>query len=207
MSYYANNSCKQEQKMQYFGRLFVLGALFLTISACTPTVAKPRWVFEKQAVKIHVKASNDLNMYNGRPHTLYICTYQLTNFNTFDRLARDPDGIHRLLECRLFDQSVASTNSKVIHAGEHVTLILDRAEQAQHLAVVAGYSAGLTSERVVRRHTFQTGKHLIRMLQQEYRCIPCELNIELSLGPHQIEYSNIIPNEPVCHDECEQTTY
>lgn len=120
-----------------------------------------------------------------------------------DQLAQDPAGIRQLLECRLFDDSVAAAGGKVIHAGEQITLILDRAERARHLAIVASYSAGLSNERVIRRHKFETRKQIERYFKRQYRCVPCELNIELALGPYQIEYSKIIPNIPVCSDECE----
>ncbi len=185
-------------------RVFAMFLLLLAICSCSPTVKKPQWDFEREAVKIHVKADQQLNMYNGQAHTLYICVYQLSSANDLEQLARDTEGIYKLLECTLFDDSVRSADSRVIHAGVRSTLILDRAEDARHLAVVAGYSAGLTRERVVRHHRFQSAKHLESYFKQQFRCIPCELNIELSLGPRQIEYSNTLQNqsEPECIDEC-----
>lgn len=189
-------------------KLFFVFAIFFLIIAChscSPSVKQPRWDFEREAVKIHVRADQQLNMYNGQAHTLYICIYQLTSENDLEQLARDTEGIYKLLECGLFDDSVRSAESRVIHAGERSTLILDRAEDARHLAVVAGYSAGLTRDRVVRRHRFQSAKHLESYFKQHFRCTPCELNIELSLGPRQIEYSSVLSNqsEPECIDECE----
>ena len=175
----------------------------LTCTACAPVVAPPQWNHEPEAVRIHIKADHRLNMYNGRAHTLYMCTYQLRELDALDRMTQDSDGIQQLLECRLFDDSVASANSRVVHPGEQITLTMDRASRVKHLAIVTGYSTELSNERVVRRHNFQTYKQTESYLKRQYRCIPCELNIELALGPYQIEHSKIMPSDQVCNDECE----
>lgn len=184
-------------------RLLAVVVVLVSVAGCAPVILQPDWGFEKEAVKVHVRADHRLNMYNGRAHTLYTCIYQLKSLNGLDQLAQDEAGIRQLLECRLFDDSVAAASSKVIHAGEHLTLILDRAEKARHLAIVAGYSAGLINDRVVRRHAYQTYKEREHFFKKEYRCVPCELNIELTLGPHQIENSRILPNQRECNDACE----
>ena len=111
---------------------------------------------------MHIKADNKLNLYNNKAHTLYICIYQLEELNSFDNLTEDTHGIRQLLDCRLFDESVAAANSKVIHAGEDIVLTLDRAERAKYATMVAGYSAILNDERAVRRHQFQVRKALKR---------------------------------------------
>ena len=181
----------------------VLLMLWPLFTACATTLKPADWNFEKNAVRIHIKADNQLNLFNGKAHTLYICFYQLAELNAFDQLTQDASGIRRLLECRLFDDSVASANSRVIHAGENITVMLDRSEQARYLAIVAGYSTELTDARMVRRHKFQTYKKRESLFKQKYRCIPCPAAIELSLGPNQIEHSKTLQSELKCSDECE----
>lgn len=182
-----------------FGIIFGLAA----VTSCSHKLKKPEWVFEKTALRLHVKADNRLNLYNNKAHTLYVCFFQLEELNTFDKLTEDAGGIRQLLECRLFDGSVAAASSKVIHAGEDIVLTLDRAERAKYFTMVAGYSSTLTNERVVRRHKFQVRKSLKRFLKREYACEPCKLDVEVSLGPKQVEYSKIIPDEELkCYDEC-----
>jgi type VI secretion system VasD/TssJ family lipoprotein len=179
-------------------------AILVTVASCSQTLAKPEWVYEQSAVRMHIKADNKLNLYNDKAHTLYVCFYQLRELNKFDQLTQDPAGIRQLLECRLLDESVASANSKVIHAGENITLTLDRAEKAQHIALVAGYSSDLTNDRVVKRHKFQIHKTKEGFFKKKYKCEPCELDVEVSLGPNQIEYSKSITSEEMtCNDECE----
>lgn len=175
----------------------------MIISACAHTLEKPEWRFEKKAIRLHLKAANDLNLYNNKAHTLYLCIYQLEALGAFEQLSADPQGIRKLLECRMFDDQVAAVDNKVLHAGEDITLTLDRADRARFLALVAGYSSGLTRERVLRHHKYQVYKFRKRFFKPDYQCAPCELAVEVSLGAHQIEYSRIIPNgERECMDEC-----
>lgn len=183
--------------------VFILLILTIT-SSCSHKLVKPEWVHEEAAVRMHFKADSKLNLYNNKAHTLYLCFYQLQELNAFDQLTLDPAGIRRLLECRLFDDSVVSASSKVIHAGEDITLTLDRAERARYLSLVAGYSSELTGERVVRRYKFQVHKTKEGYFKQIHRCVPCDLSVDVSLGANQIEYSKIIPHEGLgCSDECE----
>jgi type VI secretion system VasD/TssJ family lipoprotein len=175
----------------------------LLAAACTQKISKPDWKFEKEAIRIHIKADHNLNLYNKRTHTLYMCFYQLSELNAFDQLAQDDSGIRRLLEARMFDPSVAAVSSKTIQSGEHITLSFDRAERAQYFAVVAGYYAHLSDKRMVRRHTIQVLKKRKNFFKRTYQCIPCTLDIVLLLGSNQIESSKIIRNNEKCRDECE----
>lgn len=176
----------------------------LMVCFCSHTLKRPVWTFEKSAVRIHIKADNRLNTYNNKAHTLYVCLYQLQDVIAFDKYSSDASGIRQMLECRLFDGSMVSANSKVIHPGEDIVLTLDRAERAQYVGIVAGYSAELTGERVVRRHKFQVQKKKEGYFQKVVKCEPCEVNLEVALGPSQIEYSQLISRPKVtCIDECE----
>ena len=177
-------------------------SICLLLCACTAKVKKPDWKFENEAIRVHIKADHRLNLYNQQAHTLYVCFYQLSALNAFDQLAQDEDGIRSLLACRLFGPSVAAVTSKTILSGENITITLDRAERAQYFAVVTGYYAKLSDERMVRRHKIQAFKNRESFFKQTYQCIPCGLDIELMLGPHQIESSKLMVNNEKCHDEC-----
>jgi type VI secretion system VasD/TssJ family lipoprotein len=176
----------------------------LMISSCSQKLKKPEWTVEKSAVRIHIKADNKLNLFNNKAHTLYVCFYQLWEVGAFDKMSADTSGIRQMLECRLIDESMVSAHSKVIHPGEDIVLTLDRAERAQHLGIVAGYSEELNGDRVTRRHKYQVFKKVESLVPRIVRCEPCEINLEVALGPGQIEYSRPIPNPKVtCIDECE----
>ncbi len=174
-------------------------------AACTKVIRDPAWIFEKESIQVHIRADHQLNLYKGKPHTLYICLYQLKSINSFNQLSADPNGIRKLLECKRFDDSVTSAVSKVIHAGEKITLTLDRTEKAQYLAIATGYSDFLYDAGMVRWYRIPVYEKRESWIKNKYRCIPCPLNIELILGQHQIDHSEIIPNEKLeCHDECKQ---
>jgi type VI secretion system VasD/TssJ family lipoprotein len=180
----------------------VLMTMCLSFAACTATIKQPEWKFEKEAVRVHIKADYRLNLYNGKPHTLYVCFYQLSELNAFDQLTQDEDGIRKLLESRLFDPNVAAVSNKTILPGENITLTLDRAERAQYLAVVSGYYARLSDIRMVRRYRLQVFKKRDGFFKRTYQCIPCGLDVELILGPNQIESSKLIVNNEKCRNEC-----
>jgi type VI secretion system VasD/TssJ family lipoprotein len=173
------------------------------IAACTPKIKKPDWKFEKEAIHVHIKADHRMNLYNEKAHTLYMCFYQLGELNAFDQLTQDESGIRKLLEAKLFHPSVAAVSSKTILSGENITLTLDRAERAEYFAVVAGYFARLSDERMIRRHKIHVYKQSKSFFKNTYQCIPCALDIELILGPSQIESSKITTNNEKCRNECE----
>lgn len=177
---------------------------FFIIGGCTAKVIQPEWKFEKEAIRVHIKADHRLNLFNRKAHTLYVCFFQLSELNAFDQLTQDTPGIRKLLECKLFDDSVAAVNSKVIHAGENITFILDRAERAKYFAIVTGYFDELDNARMVRRHKIQVVKRREKFWKRQYRCSPCDMTIELSLGPNQIEFSRLIKKDEdeKCTDEC-----
>ncbi len=200
--------CRKQNLVQWksfkdFGIVGML-AFILTFSACAQTVKKADWRFEKEAILFQIKADHKLNLYNGREHTLYVCFYQLNDIKSLERKGKDRKGIYRLLECKLFDESVISADSDVIHAGEHISLTFDRAEGAKYVAVVAGYSGTLSDERVLRIFKIPTYKKCESYFKSEYRCVPCFTEIQLFFGPNQIEHSDILDSELNCSDECEQ---
>ncbi|MGD8833486.1 MAG: type VI secretion lipoprotein TssJ [Desulfobacteraceae bacterium] len=181
----------------------LLVCLFLVIvSGCSAKLTKPEWRFGKDTVRVHIKADHKLNLYNSKAHTLYVCFYQLSELNAFDQLTQDEPGIRKLLECKLFDGSVAAVKSKIIHAGENLTIILDRAERAKYFAMVTGYFSQLDNARMVRRHKIQVLKKRTSFWKNRYQCMPCDLDIEVALGPNQIDYSKIIEKDEGCKNEC-----
>ena len=79
--------------------LFLL-VLFVCSCASQP-LTPPEWRYEQEAIDIHVKADSQLNLYEGLPHTLLMCVYQLKDPNAFNQLTEDDDGLYKLLELSL----------------------------------------------------------------------------------------------------------
>jgi predicted component of type VI protein secretion system len=81
----------------------VLSLLFFWACAAKQ-LPPPQWTYEKDAIRMHIKADDKLNLDEGEAHTLLLCAYQLSDPNTFNQLSNDQDGLYKLLECSLFWQ-------------------------------------------------------------------------------------------------------
>ncbi len=162
--------------------LFMLS--FLVFSCATNPPIATDWPSEKNAIHLHIMADPELNRYDGTPHTLYLCLYQLQSENAFDQLAEDKDGIYKLLECNLFDASVVRAKSLIVRPGQDSTMDIDRAEGAKYVGMVAGYQL-FEKERIVRLFDVPLIIEKKGWKRKRYEK-PDVLNIELALGPEQI---------------------
>jgi type VI secretion system VasD/TssJ family lipoprotein len=105
--------------------------------------------FRKAAIELSLKADVNLNLYQAVPHTLVVCIYELRDPNAFNQLIDEQDGVMKLLECGRFDRSVTYAKKLVLQPGEKVRKVLDQAEGAKYLGLVAGYFAS-SEERPYR---------------------------------------------------------
>jgi type VI secretion system VasD/TssJ family lipoprotein len=112
---------------------------FVSCASKPPIAPPPEWRYEKEAIRLHLKSDPRLNLYEDSPHTLLFCIYQLTDPNAFNQQKEEKEGVAKLLECTRFDPSVATSKRMVIQPGQDTTLLLDRAENAKYVGVVAGY--------------------------------------------------------------------
>jgi type VI secretion system VasD/TssJ family lipoprotein len=167
--------------------LSALLILALLLGACAAQpLPPPEWGYEKDAIKIHLKADDKLNLDDGAPHTLVLCTYQLKDPNTFNQLSEDADGIYKLLECGLFDGSVATARRLIVRPGQDLSVNLDRAADAQFVALVAGYYQ-LQKERMIRLYDIPVVLDQSGLVRRTTIARPGPLTIDLTLGPLQIE--------------------
>lgn len=171
---------------RYFNTLFFLIVISLICSCAAKQLPPPEWLYEKEAVKLHLKADAELNLEEGTPHTLLVCVYQLKDPNAFNQLAGDANGLYKLLECGLFDAAVATTKKLIVSPGQDLNLTLDRAEGAKYIAVVAGYYV-LEKDRMIRLFDIPVVVEKKGLIKRKKIQKPGPLNIELSLGPLQIE--------------------
>jgi type VI secretion system VasD/TssJ family lipoprotein len=158
-------------------RVWWLLACAVLLSSCSSAPSRPpEYTYQKEAITITLRADSQLNLYQGSPHTLVLCTYQLKDPNAFNQLTDERDGLPKLLECGRFDGSVAYTKRLVVQPGQVTVETLDRAEGAKYISVVAGYYS-LQKATVVRLYQFPvTAKS----------GTPGNLAIELYLGPQTI---------------------
>ena len=133
-------------------KMLLVFALFLWLCSCASSGRKPDYdIYGEEAVRLHIKSDQDLNYYNGEPHTLMLCVYQLRSLNAFNQLKDEKEGLSKLLECSSFDSSVTSSKSFVIYPGEEVSKTLDRAEGTKYIGIVTGYYM-VQKDEAVRTH-------------------------------------------------------
>jgi len=165
---------------------FLLSLLLIaSIFACASTLPPPQWTFEREAIKLHIDADAQLNLKNENSHTLLLCVYQLRDPIAFDRLAADTAGLYKLLECELFDGSVATSNRLFVHPGQNQNHLFDRAAGVKHIAVVAGYYT-IEKERIVRLFDIPVVIEKKGLLFGKKRQKPGIIEMHLTLGPKQI---------------------
>ena len=176
-----NRAVKPGYALRCLAALFLIGS----IGACAATVLPPEWGFQREAIELNLISDQQLNDKNGTPHTLFVCVYQLRNPVSFDRLATDPVGLYKLLECEMFDPSVGTSNRLFVHPGQNQHAVFDRAEGARHVAVVAGYYT-IEKERIVRVFDIPVDVEVSGFLSRKKQEKPRHIKIEMTLGPKQI---------------------
>jgi len=164
--------------------LFVFLFIILLMS-CASTRQATEWKYEKKSIHIHLIGEPRLNLYQGIPHTLTLCAYQLSDPNAFNQLSDESEGLSKLLECRRFDPSVTTSKTFVIQPGETTTEYLDRAEGAKYVGIVAGYFL-LQKQQVVRLFPIPLVEKTRGLFNRSKIGNPGILKIGLYLGPQEI---------------------
>ncbi len=142
------------------------------------------WRFEKDGIRLHLKGDPKLNLFQGDPHTLLICVYNLKDPNAFNQLVDEKEGLPKLLECSRFDPSVTSSKRIVLQPGQEVNESMDRGEGAKYISLVAGYF-NLKKEKVSRLYPIQIREESPGARPQF--SLPAVLNLDLYLGPQEIQ--------------------
>jgi type VI secretion system VasD/TssJ family lipoprotein len=169
--------------------LFVLTAPLLLVScgAKQPAVVpKVEFAYQRGAVLLHLKADPQLNLYQGSPHTLSLCIYQLMDPNGFNQLAADQNGLYKLLECSRFDGTVATATRLDVQPGQDSSQVLDRAEGAEYVGVIGGYFA-LDRDKIVRLFKVPIVDVKIGWFFPDIIKKPGVLKMDLLLGPQEIQ--------------------
>lgn len=163
---------------------------FLSVCSCASQPVRPpsEWRYEKDAVQLNLKADPQLNLYDGNPHTLLLCLYQLRDPNALNQLSEDEEGLYKLLECSSFDAAVVGSKRLIVYPGKDLTTTLDRAEGARYVAVVAGYYL-VRKDGMVRLYDVPWIVEKKGLMGRTKEAKPAPLTIDLVLGSEQIQKS------------------
>ena len=169
------------------GLLFIIasGTLFFMLGCAAKEVPPPQWTYERDAIQMHVTTDPKLNFEDGDAHTLLLCTYQLSDPNTFNQLASEQDGIYKLLECNLFSAGAAVSKRTFLQPDQTIQLSLDRAEGARWVAVVAGYAV-LNKDRISKMVEIPEVVEETGSFRKTRTRKPARLDIDLVMGPQEI---------------------
>lgn len=134
------------------GLCLLLGCLWL--AACgdkTPASLPPPpapaerpedvvWGREPNGLRCRLEASADLNREENTALGLTLCLYQLKEYDAFSNKAATPEGLDELLQCRPETVQAQSARLFQLQPGAARDVVMDRAEHARYLGVVAGYA-------------------------------------------------------------------
>jgi type VI secretion system VasD/TssJ family lipoprotein len=141
---------------------------------------------EPEAIVLNIKADSMLNQYNGEPHTLVLCVYQLSVPDVFKEMVKNDEGLSRLMSCNSFGDSVTAYQRAIVNPGEVTSIVIDREKGTLFVGLVAGYYESLPGKSTklfkipitVYREGFAGWK-------EKYRW-PDKLRVSLMLNPKGI---------------------
>lgn len=147
---------------------------------------EPTWSYEEDAIRLILISDPALNSYDGLPHTLHFCFYQLKDPNAFNQMSGDEVGLSLLLGCSTFDPSVTGFKRITVQPGQNLTVTMDRAEGSRYVGLATGYYT-LERERIVRLQKIPVKvKRKFPLVYEKY-ALPGNLKLEVQLGSKQIE--------------------
>jgi predicted component of type VI protein secretion system len=194
-------------------RYLLLFSAWLLLSSCgsdprvkmLPEDSDIDWAAKPDGIVLKFKASPDLNMDRGRPASLSVCVYQLSDARVFEQLrgqgqagletlaacdksggaenCRGLEGLAALTACRKFGDTVLSFNRYFLEPGQTpAPLFLDRREGTKFVGVAAGYY-NLESDRCIRLFPVPVVKVSDGWYRFSSHREPGQLIIELDFGP------------------------
>ncbi|MCX8117627.1 MAG: type VI secretion system lipoprotein TssJ [Desulfobacterota bacterium] len=163
----------------------------LVLSSCATVVIPPSWEYEPNAIRLNLKSDAQLNLFQGRAHTLVLCVYLLSDPNELNQLVDERGGLEKLCECTKFHPSVTFAKRFIIHPNREYKETLDRAAGAKYVALVAGYFK-LQKENVVKLYSIPIVEEKKKgNIYQK----PGPLSIDLYLGSQQLQDTKPAPEK------------
>lgn len=170
-----------DNKLLFLLLLIPILAMYRNTSGEQP----PAWEYESNAITITCQADRKLNLYNGRPHTLTLVVYQLTEGGPFQNISKQRTGIRTLLEQTEFDPSVVAIETKHIQPGDTQKIILPRVEGSRWIGIISGYYS-MEPGAASRLIQIPTERKTTGWFRKRTTVKPSHLSLTLELGPENI---------------------
>lgn len=193
--------------MKYITTSIISLCLVIASGCATKTsleVAPDDWVFEDRAIHIHAQSPSDLNAISGRPHSVALGVFQLSDPNTFLGLAETKEGALQLLNSGRIDDTVAQFTRIILQPGEEKIATLPRAQGAKYIALISGYY-GLNTEldikvfdipvKPAKRGFVDLALSNMGLIADEAKAIPDEIFIDVAMGRKSTKRFNLFEKE------------
>ncbi len=158
-------------------------------------LAEITWDFAKDGVMIEMSADPELNRYAGQSHTLLVGVYQMEDSAPFYKMIADPAALSRSLGANKGNDGFTQFNRYVVAPEQHSILVLDRAQKAKFIGVVAGYyqMSGATSARLFEVPLTVTSEGLV---STTWKAAPAQLAARMRFGADGIVNSERLNYDP-----------
>mgnify|MGYP000200042773 FL=1 len=193
--------------MKYITASIISLCMVIASGCATKTsleVAPDDWVFEDRAIHIHAQSPSDLNAISGRPHSVALGVFQLSDPNTFLGLAETKEGALQLLNSGRIDDTVAQFTRIILQPGEEKIATLPRAQGAKYIALISGYY-GLNTEldikvfdipvKPAKRGFVDLALSNMGLIADEAKAIPDEIFIDVAMGRKSTKRFNLFEKE------------
>lgn len=184
--------------------------VFLLMSACAGKtsleVAPDDWVFEDRAIHLHLASPSDLNAISGRPHSIALGVFQLSDPNTFLGLSETKEGALQLLNTGRIDDTIAQFSRIILQPGEEKVATLPRAQGAKYIALISGYY-GLNTEldikvfnipiKPAKRGFVDLALSNLGLIANEAKAIPDDIYIDISMGRKSTKKFTLLKEEDI----------
>jgi type VI secretion system VasD/TssJ family lipoprotein len=176
-------------------KYFCLASLLLLVAACSSnpelSVEEEKWTYEVRAINLVLKAVNDVNSVSGRPHSIVVGLFQMSDPNTFSGLSVTREGAVELLQKGKIDETIVDFRLLTMRPGEQKKVSVSRAEAARYIGVIAGYfklnpktdvKIFSIPIREVERGLVEKSLAATSMISDQAKAAPGKLNIIVDLG-------------------------
>ena len=174
---------------------FCLAGSLLLVTACSSnpelSVEEEKWTYEVRAINLVLKAVADVNSVSGRPHSIVVGLFQMSDPNTFSGLSVTREGSVELLQKGKIDETIVDFRLLTMRPGEQKKVSVSRAEAARYIGVIAGYfklnpktdvKIFPIPVREIERGLVEKSLVATSMISDQAKAVPGKLNIIVDLG-------------------------
>jgi type VI secretion system VasD/TssJ family lipoprotein len=169
--------------------------MLLLVTACSTnpelSVEEEKWTYEVRAINLILNAVTDVNSVSGRPHSIVVGLFQMSDPNTFSGLTVTREGSVELLQKGKIDETIVDFRLLTMRPGEQKKVSVSRAEAARFIGIIAGYfklnpktdvKIFPIPVREIERGLVEKSLAATSMISDQAGAVPGKLNIIVDLG-------------------------